>query len=918
MNEIKQQQLTWNKGMTNVPSDLVCDDNTCECEVNMIYRDGEHRPIQDEQLMFGGNKLLPVLFVHKYNNYKHYISLKPDKTITWYDEEGVLAPKDIENAPVLGDNVQVEAIGNTLIVNSSNGLEYYLWKPGSGNYKYLGNKVPEPKVEFRFLCDKDDLEMSELTKLGGNVDSADWYVYIGDGKQKEYNDGAVGAYSANKKKIAHKGGFSNPFFIRYAVEMYDGRFTNMSIPVLMIPTLRSSVWLTKGKGNDHNTDFYMLTLYQKLRYISTADYSEWIDIVKGIVFFKTDDVDIYDTVSDQIIRKTEEKKPNCFGKYDLSYITNEIYYSDTGIVSLGKNKITSFDLTEKQLDGYLVEGLTRKADSQILQELKKLSVFYKIKEIGTDIVTQWTTLTFNPGDLENLTTLQTASDDYYSHAPISGDGLYVYNQRTNLFRIRRRFWEGAKYFCQYDYDIFVGTYSVKIFVYIKVSDGDRIIESEISGVEQLGRVYFYYPDPRAYKVLFVMDRSGYNEAVFKGQESSVKYMALTYSLKEHEFLNGAIWLGNLPKMEESTTEGKIEITKDSNGNYHTTYTPCTSTLSYPDVIEDLPWAPLSELPVENKKSEYLVNQIWTSEVNNPWVFTAKGNNTIGSGEILGLASQTTALSQGQFGQYPLIAFCSDGIWALQTDNEGLYSAVHPMSREICNNPNSITETDGYVFFTTEKGLMVVDGGQVRCVSEQLSGKVADSMNTVVYNGALAETAPLNLKEYLKECYIAYDYRDSLLWIFKPGRTIAFVYSMKDGTFGMKVIPNIQRAINDYPDTLLQDKDGKVYSLLNRGDINNDSKSYDCELISRPMKLENSTALKTLSRIKLIYEQAKSKQAEVKVFASNDCKNWVRVLSLHGRGFKYWKFAVRFKSMSAVDTFSGALINTQERYIYRLR
>lgn len=918
MNEIKQQQLTWNKGMTNIPSDLVCDDNTCESEVNMIYRDGEHRPIQDEQLMFEGNKLLPVVFVHKYNNYKHYISLKPDNTITWYDEEGVLAPKDIENAPVNGGDVQVEAIGNTLIVNSSNGLGYYLWKPADGNYKYLGGKVPEPKVELRFLCDKDWLETSELTKLGGDIDSADWFVYIGDGKQKVYNDAAVGAYSANKKKIAHKGGFINPFFIRYAVEMYDGSFANISIPVLMIPTLRSSVWLTKGKGADHNTDFYMLSLYQKLRYISATDYSEWTDIVKGIALFKTDDVDIYDTTSDQNIRKLEDKKPNCFGTYDLAYITNEIYYRDSGIVSLGKNKLTSSNLSESQLDGYFLEGLTRKSDTQILQELKGLSVFYKIQEIGIDIVEKWTTLTFKSGDLENLTSLQTMSDDYYSNAPISGDGLTVYNQRANLFRIERGFWTGAKYFSQYDYDMFAGTYSVDIYVFIKTSDGDRVVKSHIDGVEQLGRIYFYYPDPRAYKVLFVMDRTGYNYMVFDGQDSSVKYMALTYTLKEHEFLNGAIWVGNLPKTEESTTEGKIETTKDKNGNYHTTYTPCTSTLSYPDAITDLPWEPLSELPTVNETSEYLVNQIWTSEVNNPWVFTAKGNNTIGSGEILGLASQTTALSQGQFGQYPLIAFCTDGIWALQTDNEGLYSAVHPMSREICNNPKSITETDGYVFFTTEKGLMVVDGGQVRCVSEQMSGKMADSSNAVVYNGALAESAPLWLKDYLKNCYIAYDYRDSLLWIFIPNRTIAFVYSMKDGTFGMKIIPNIQRAINDYPDTLLQDKNGKVYSLLNRDDINTDSNGYDCELISRPMKLENSTALKTLSRVKLIYELTHSTKAEVKVFASNDCKNWVRVLSLHGRGFKYWKFAIRFREMSAVDTFSGALINTQERYTYRMR
>ena len=97
MNEIKRQQLTWNKGMTNVPSDLVCDDNTCEVELNMIYRQGEHRPIQNEQVLFGSAEMKPLLFVHKYNGYKHYIALNGSRII-WYDKDGK-AGGDITNEP---------------------------------------------------------------------------------------------------------------------------------------------------------------------------------------------------------------------------------------------------------------------------------------------------------------------------------------------------------------------------------------------------------------------------------------------------------------------------------------------------------------------------------------------------------------------------------------------------------------------------------------------------------------------------------------------------------------------------------------------------------------------------------------------------------------------------------------------------
>lgn len=869
MNEIKQQQLTWNKGMTNIPSDLVCDDNTCESEVNMIYRDGEHRPIQDEQLMFEGNKLLPVVFVHKYNNYKHYISLKPDNTITWYDEEGVLAPKDIENAPVNGGDVQVEAIGNTLIVNSSNGLGYYLWKPETGNYKYLGNKIPEPEVEFSLICasDKNDYTYkSEEYKIEGilyKTDSAlPWK--ISNGKVEEYNNLVIGAYSKNKKKIKSLGGFCNPFFLRYAIEMFDGSFTLASVPILVVPFIEQQTVWCDPTGTSLISDSNVLklyTFYQKLAYKISCNYDEWHDIVKDVVLFISPEADMYQTTGDQTL--------TYIGSSPVAtpVITGGFIKTDGTLGSNTKYKNTIGNITYTEIHkGYHVlyyRGLN--LAENVLDKLKDTNVFYKVATLGKKSIEDFKLVSFKEGDLENLQTLPLLDDDYYSHCIKYGNYIKSHNGRIHLANVSRGFYEGGDSFILYS-DNNLQTYD--IYVYIHSQDGDRVIHKQVETDERIWQHYFFYPDPRAYKVLFTISDGA---------------VGVEMELSEHPFLNGAYYLKKLPSISENDTMyGSISI------------------------------------PTISEAFEPLRNQIWTSEVNNPWVFTAKGNNTIGSGEILGLASQTTALSQGQFGQYPLIAFCTDGIWALQTDNEGLYSAVHPMSREICNNPKSITETDGYVFFTTEKGLMVVDGGQVRCVSEQMSGKMADSSNAVVYNGALAESAPLWLKDYLKNCYIAYDYRDSLLWIFIPNRTIAFVYSMKDGTFGMKIIPNIQRAINDYPDTLLQDKDGKVYSLLNRDDINTDSNSYDCELISRPMKLENSTALKTLSRVKLIYELTHSTKAEVKVFASNDCKNWVRVLSLHGRGFKYWKFAIRFREMSAVDTFSGALINTQERYTYRMR
>lgn len=108
--------------------------------------------------------------------------------------------------------------------------------------------------------------------------------------------------------------------------------------------------------------------------------------------------------------------------------------------------------------------------------------------------------------------------------------------------------------------------------------------------------------------------------------------------------------------------------------------------------------------------EVLNSQMFTSVVNNPFVFDASGDNTIGTGKIIGIVANTESVSQGQFGQYPLLVFTDEGIYAMSVTSEGLYGSVHPISREVCNNPDSITPTDRLVYFTSDKGLMAISGG----------------------------------------------------------------------------------------------------------------------------------------------------------------------------------------------------------------
>ena len=233
-----------------------------------------------------------------------------------------------------------------------------------------------------------------------------------------------------------------------------------------------------------------------------------------------------------------------------------------------------------------------------------------------------------------------------------------------------------------------------------------------------------------------------------------------------------------------------------------------------------------------------------------------------------------------------------------------------MSREVCNNARSITETDGYIFFTSAKGLMVIDGGQVRCVSEKLTGSESKSIKGLL---------KMSFVDFLKTCFIAYDYRDHLLYLMNKTPEYCYVYSMTEGTFSLKNRLSCVRTINGYPDTLLQNATGEVYSLLDRPNINDDTNTYACSLSSRPMKWENSAALKTLNRVKVIFDQqSTTTKIRLVMYGSNDCVAWQRVTSLRGRGFKYWKFNINLSGLRASDSLSGVLIETQERYTGKIR
>jgi hypothetical protein len=348
---------------------------------------------------------------------------------------------------------------------------------------------------------------------------------------------------------------------------------------------------------------------------------------------------------------------------------------------------------------------------------------------------------------------------------------------------------------------------------------------------------------------------------------------LTLNLKEHPGLNGAYYF-NIP-------------TYNSNLNG---YAPSPSN-----------W-PSGTAPSPNTAVEYLPNTVMVSEANNPFLFLPQGYIKVGNTSIVGMAAVTMALSEYQHGHHPLVVFTKDGIWSLSLNEEGYYVSIQAVSREVCNNASSITQVDNGIFFASAKGLMYLDTAGVKCVSAQMKGTEFD--------------------DFIDNCMIAYDYRDSLLHIYpNPNNAQGFgdtyVYNMKTGTFSM-LQDNYTNVVNNYPDTLVQyqlNGTWHTFSLLQKPDEQSDDKyTYSGQIETRPMKFGNILTLKSIRHIRHLYVMNSNAEVSLTVTASNDGVNWTNpaLTSLRGKPWKLYKFRIVFNMMKATDRYAGTVVWTQER------
>lgn len=410
---------------------------------------------------------------------------------------------------------------------------------------------------------------------------------------------------------------------------------------------------------------------------------------------------------------------------------------------------------------------------------------------------------------DSLSTCVSLDDDSGTHNTIIPYKMYSYNNRLHIYNYIQKLFEGYDKDYIYDCDTEDSGDSgeIDVYVYINSSDGiKKVTKYHYSAkIPKIFPSYVMYPDYRAYKISIVMRFNG-----------NIK--SRTYNLTPHGMLNLSY---HLYDVYEGPVSGSSTIDDAS-----------------VDKIDE--WSDVDVVDTYGNEPESLENVLKVSNVNNTFFLPADQTYQFNT-PIVGVQSNVVALSQGQFGQFPLYVFTRDGVYAMSVGSGTVaYSTQTPVTRDVCNNPDSICGLDTMVAFSTDRGLMVIDGASTQLISEKIYGFLPSCtisspiimkiLNVAYFGDRISSVV---FPDYLEEAKVGYNYEAKEIVVANRNFPYSYVYSLKTGEWH-KISQQIENFVNSYPYTWAMNGN----QIL---DLNNTYRSVSkMALVTRPIKMGTIT------------------------------------------------------------------------------
>lgn len=130
------------------------------------------------------------------------------------------------------------------------------------------------------------------------------------------------------------------------------------------------------------------------------------------------------------------------------------------------------------------------------------------------------------------------------------------------------------------------------------------------------------------------------------------------------------------------------------------------------------------MPVENKNSCRMPNQLMVSEIGNPHVFLPQHVYYVGDNDTTRIESVNTPtdqLTESRFGQYPLYLFSTTGIYAMeQGSNTILYQNIVKVNNDIIQTGSNSMSAAGALYYFSSAGLMRLNGHTSKITSDTIN------------------------------------------------------------------------------------------------------------------------------------------------------------------------------------------------------
>ena len=492
----------------------------------------------------------------------------------------------------------------------------------------------------------------------------------------------------------------------------------------------------------------------------------------------------------------------------------------------------------------------------INNKIKQESIFYKVLSIDTKDGIHTVPA------IVDISGKETLPDDSFSHNKMVGASSYVYNNKLHIAGIKNKLFDG------FNISQFLNTStknenteitpcnitSGHIEVHIKTESGIAKVFHEFGFISNMYGLYFVsYPDSRAFKMIIHINTGS--------------VLTKELDLKPSEVLNISYY--------------EPDITK---------------ALSHLDFS-----SASSRVPIRENNIEFSPNKIKVSEISNPFFFPLKQTYIVGNGNIVGLCSNTNAVSQGQFGQYPMYVFTSDGIYVMQVGSGSVaYSSISPINRSVCNNRNSITPIDSAVIFSSDAGLMMISGSVTEKLSSDIEGYLPSAVDTsaaiksiLSIEGMIHSASKTDFITYIENACIGYNNEEREIIVSNRNYQYSYVLNLHSRSWH-KTDYSISKFLNSYPECLAVFVDGNKYGIYN---VQNHHRTVNTiAIVTRPIKLGSlshkrvlQTALRgvvrpSMSDLYLRGEPVMFRSEQVNIFsntgfyilASNDAEHFIIV------------------------------------------